>query len=93
MWSPTWLAKETLKGTVEKIIVLQTQSVYIIFLRLQAKKKKKARKTARWEEPSKKSDQNPECPVAERWDFSLLSFSWITPVSLEKHQENLNRRL
>lgn len=32
MWSPTCLAKETLKGTVEKIIVEQNQiSLYHIF--------------------------------------------------------------
>lgn len=42
--SPTCLGKETLKGTVEKIIVLQTQSPYIISL-CSCRHKKEARKT------------------------------------------------
>lgn len=45
---PTCLAKEALEGTVEKIIVLQTQSLYIVFLQLQAKKESK-KNSARWE--------------------------------------------
>lgn len=72
---------------MEKIIVSQTQSLYIIFLQLQAKKAVQG-----WKNPNEKSDENPWRPVAERWDFSLLSFSLTQSSFIKKHKKNLNGR-
>lgn len=57
MWGPTCLAKETLQGSVEKIIVLHTLTQSL------AGNKKSSEG---WDEPNEKSDGNPWRPVAKR---------------------------